>query len=210
MHGLLRCNINACVHARAHGADVSLRDVTIAQIRNGATECEWRHATEARGGFWEFWRKLVQLSPASGGDGWLWLARGGFATGARVLAGGGADGYLSPYVEEPLNSNVIKSFVPELRSRKCFSCFEILCYMYMCYEHSMYITHSHIMTMLQVFDCIESIAIQLCKRISSNLFKIEITYKLFPWKSCMHIHLNVCQQMTGVKLLLLHSNTWND
>ena len=38
--------------------------------------------------------------------------------------------YLSPYVEEPLNSK-IKSFVPELRSRKCFSCFEIpICYIY--------------------------------------------------------------------------------
>ena len=33
--------------------------------------------------------------------------------------------YLSPYVEEPLNSKVIKSFVPELRSCKCFSCFEV-------------------------------------------------------------------------------------
>ena len=33
--------------------------------------------------------------------------------------------YLSPYVEKPLNSKVIKSFVPELRSRKCFSCFGI-------------------------------------------------------------------------------------
>ena len=33
--------------------------------------------------------------------------------------------YLSPYVEETLNSKVMKSFVPELRSRKCFSCFEI-------------------------------------------------------------------------------------
>ena len=32
---------------------------------------------------------------------------------------------LSPHVEEPLNSKVIKSFVPEQRSRKCFSCFEI-------------------------------------------------------------------------------------
>ena len=32
---------------------------------------------------------------------------------------------LSPYVEKPLNSKVIKSFVSELRSRKCFSCFEI-------------------------------------------------------------------------------------
>ena len=33
--------------------------------------------------------------------------------------------YLSLYVGEPLNSKVIKIFVPELRSRKCFSCFEI-------------------------------------------------------------------------------------
>ena len=33
--------------------------------------------------------------------------------------------YLSPCVEEPLNSKVIKSFVPELKSRKYFSCFEI-------------------------------------------------------------------------------------
>ena len=32
---------------------------------------------------------------------------------------------LSPYVENPLNSKVIKSFVPELRNRKCFSCFGI-------------------------------------------------------------------------------------
>ena len=32
---------------------------------------------------------------------------------------------LSPYVEKSLNSKVIKSFVPELRSRKCFSCFGI-------------------------------------------------------------------------------------
>ncbi len=33
--------------------------------------------------------------------------------------------YLSPYVEKPFNSKVIKSFVPELRSRKCFLCFGI-------------------------------------------------------------------------------------
>ena len=40
--------------------------------------------------------------------------------------------YLSPYVKEPLNSKVIKSFVPELRSRKCFSCFGIpMFYVYM-------------------------------------------------------------------------------
>ena len=30
-----------------------------------------------------------------------------------------------PCVEKRFNSKVIKSFVPELRSRKCFLCFEI-------------------------------------------------------------------------------------
>ena len=39
---------------------------------------------------------------------------------------------LSPYVEKPLNSKVIKSFVPELRSLKCFSYFGIpVFYVYM-------------------------------------------------------------------------------
>ena len=50
----------------------------------------------------------------------------------RTCVCGGGDGkvsierwYLSPYVEKPLNSKVIKSFVPELRSRKVFLCFGI-------------------------------------------------------------------------------------
>ena len=116
------------VFTRAGGADVSLRDVTIAQM--------WRHAPEACGGFGGFWKsQLVELSPASGEDGWLSLARRGLATGVHVLAGGRwksqnrKNAYLSPYVEERFNSKVIKSFVPELRSRKCFSCFEIPIYM---------------------------------------------------------------------------------
>ena len=53
--------------------------------------------------------------------------------------------YLSPYVEEPLNSKVIKSFVLELRSRKCFRVSRFLCSMYICYEHSnVRFTHSRI------------------------------------------------------------------
>ena len=51
--------------------------------------------------------------------------------GGRCHTWFGADGKvcierwcLSPYVEETFNSKVIKSFVPELRS-KCFSCFGI-------------------------------------------------------------------------------------
>ena len=123
------------VFTRTGGADVSLRDVTIAQMENGARECGWRHAPEARGGFGGFWKiQLVELSPAPEEDGWLSLACRSQASG--LVLGAARDGgrwksqnrknvYLSPYVEEPLNSKVIKSFVPELRSRKCFSCFGI-------------------------------------------------------------------------------------
>ena len=45
-------------------------------------------------------------------------------------------------------------------------------------------------------------AILVCKQIISTSFKNEITYKPY-----MYIHLNVCKQMTDVKLLLLHSNS---
>ena len=51
------------------------------------------------------------------------------------------------------------------------------------------------------------IAILVCKQINSNSFKNEITYKLLIYKAYMYIHLNVCIQMTDVKLLLLHSYT---
>ena len=51
--------------------------------------------------------------------------------------------YHSPYVEKPFNSKVIKSFVTELRSRKCFCVSGFLCYLCMSYEHSMYISHIH-------------------------------------------------------------------
>ena len=51
--------------------------------------------------------------------------------------------YLSPYVEEPLNSKVIKSFVPELRSRKCFLCFGIpMFYVYMLWTFYVHFTDS--------------------------------------------------------------------
>ena len=43
--------------------------------------------------------------------------------------------YLSPYVEKPFNSKVIKGFVPELRSRKCFCVSGFLCYLYVRYGH---------------------------------------------------------------------------
>ena len=48
-----------------------------------------------------------------------------------------------PYVEKPLNSKVIKSFIPELRSRKCFLCFGIpMFYVYML--RTFYVRFTHI------------------------------------------------------------------
>ena len=50
---------------------------------------------------------------------------------------------LSPYVEKPFNSKVIKSFVPELWSRKCFSCFGIhVFYVYMLWTSYVRFTYS--------------------------------------------------------------------
>ena len=97
-----------------------------------------------RGGSWEFWKsQLVELSPASGEDCWLSLARGGLeqvshGVGGRWKSQNRKNVYLSP-----LNSKVIKSFVPELRIR-VFRVSRFLCSMYICYEHPMYISHIHV------------------------------------------------------------------
>ena len=119
---------------------------------NGATECGWHHAPEARGGFGGFWKiQLVELSPASREDGWLSLARGGLGQVSHEMRVGGRwksqnrkNVYLSPYVDEPLNSKVIKSFVPELRSRKCFSCSEIPMFYVYIYIWTFYVRFTHI------------------------------------------------------------------
>ena len=103
----------------------------------------------ARGGFWGFWKKSVSWVLRSEEEGWLLLACSGLVAGATRVRGGGADGKasikrlcLSPYVEKPFNSKVIKKgFVTELRSRKCFCVSGFLCSMYICYEHSMYVLH---------------------------------------------------------------------
>ena len=56
---------------------------------------------------------------------------------------------LSPYVEKPLNSKVIKSFVPELKIVSVFRVLGSLCSMCIGYEHSMYVSHIRIMGMVQ-------------------------------------------------------------
>ena len=72
-------------------------------------------------GLWPLWRMPHEVG---GGDWWKSQNR--------------KNVYLSPYVEEPLNSKVIKSFVPEQRSRKCFSCFEIPMF-YVIYIWTLYV-----------------------------------------------------------------------
>ena len=108
---------------------------------------KWRHAPEACaedfGGF-EKSQLVESCRPKKKGD---------FCLLAEALCRArtwlGADGkvnierwYLSPYVEKPLNSKVIKSFVLKLRSRKCILFFGIP--MLSIYELWTFYVHSHI------------------------------------------------------------------
>ena len=101
--------------------------------------CKWRHAPEARAEDFGDFEEISELRNAVG------RRRVTFASlqwpfgGCHTCWGVGRwksqtrmNMYLSPYVEEPLNSKVIKSFLPKLRSGKCFSCFGIpMFYVYM-------------------------------------------------------------------------------
>ena len=107
------------------------------------TECRWRHAPEERGWFWEILKKSVSRVETRHRTrrlafvcSWRPLCRV-----PHVLTGGGRWKSqnrkivpLSLYVEEPLNSKIIKGFVPELRSRYVFFVFRdsyVLCYIFM-------------------------------------------------------------------------------
>ena len=115
------------------------------------------------GDFQRFWKsRLVELSPATGKDGWFSLARGGLGQVSHEMEGGRwksqsrKNVYLSPYIEEPFNSKVIKSFVPELWSRKYFSYFRIpilYAYIYIyiyIWIFDAHFTHRRIMGMVQI------------------------------------------------------------
>ena len=136
--------------------------------------CEWCHALEAHAEDFEgFEKKSVELKARDQTrrvDFQGSQRRDEFAHSRRRMRWGGGrwkrqnrkNVYFSPYVEEPLNSKVIKSFVPELRSRKCFSCFEIpmfyvyiYIYIYMnVLRTGMNISISHIRIMGMVHKCI--------------------------------------------------------
>ena len=78
-----------------------------------------------RGGFWDF-EESQSWVLRSEEEGWLSIARSGLVLGAHVMG-------------------VIKSFVPELRSRKCFSCFGIpMFYVYVLWTFYVRFTHIRI------------------------------------------------------------------
>ena len=146
MHGLLRCNINAvvraprsgCVTQRCHNSPDGKRGYRVqVTSRTGSARRIWGILKNSLS--WVLPReKTVDfrlLAEALGRCRTRW-------GGGRWKGQSRKNVYLSPYVEKPLNSTVIKSFVPELRSRKCFSCFGIpMLSMYICYEHPMYVSY---------------------------------------------------------------------
>ena len=90
--------------------------------------------------FGRFWKsQWVEMRPTPGEDGWFLLACGDLCGGCHTCWGGGPPDEraiierlcFSPYVEEPLNSKVIKSFITEQRSRKCFRISRFLCSIFM-------------------------------------------------------------------------------
>ena len=89
---------------------------------------------------------------------------------------------LSPYVKKPFNSKVIKSFVPELRSHKCFSCFEIpMFYVYMLWTFYVRFTYSCMAMLHQHLIRRQHLTCRynLTKR---QMVKIHQTYFFF-WKN---------------------------
>ena len=131
------------VLTRARGGCVVHRCQNKNPIERLTSGCEWSHAPEARTRrIWGILKKSVNWFENKTPDEKGRLS--GLAEARQICARRaphkmvGADGKasierlcLSFYVET-FNSKVMKGFVPELRSRKCFSCFEIpMFYVYM-------------------------------------------------------------------------------
>ena len=120
---------------------------------NGVTECEWRHTPDACRGFWEILKKseLRWDLPREKTVGYCLLAEalGRYRTrwGCRWKSQNRKIVPLSPYVDKPLNSKVIKSFVPEPRSRYLFFMFRDS-YILSLWTFDVCFTHSHFMAMV--------------------------------------------------------------
>ena len=124
-------NMSAGVHARAGRmchSEMSKYKSQIIDMTGDANDVMHRKRARRILGIWE---KSVSWVLASKEEGWLSELAEALLRVLHVLVGGRWKSlhrkivYLSPYLEKPLNSKVIKSFVPELGSRKCFLCFGI-------------------------------------------------------------------------------------
>ena len=208
---------------RAGGADVSLRDVTMAQMGNGARECGWRHAPEACGGFWRFWKKLVSwVLPREKTVGFRLLAEARPVALWRVphVLGGGTDGKASierlcislPNVET-FYSKVIKGFVPELRSRYVFLVFQysyVLCIYVMNILCTFHVAVSGYVTKCYSPTCFISLAL-LVLRLKLVLLLTDVLSELSLSFSFCFFFLSAVLEKHGV----LHSSaipevTWYD
>ena len=126
MHGLLRCNIKTGVHARVQSGRVTQRCHNSSEGKRRLVSANdvthWKR-TVYFGRFWksqwvENWRPNEMVD--------FRLLAETFVAGATRVGGCRWKNQnrkivpLLPYVEEPLNSKVIKGFVPEQRSRQVF------------------------------------------------------------------------------------------
>ena len=144
------------VFTRAGGADVSLRDVTIARdwkrgyrvrmmSRTGSARrilgilkksISWVEFCLRR-------RRLAFACSSKPGQWPLWRVPHMLGVGGRWKSQNRKNVYLSPYVEEPLNSKVIKSFVPELRIVSVFRVSSFLCSMLYIYDYDVHFTYPY-------------------------------------------------------------------
>ena len=148
----------AQVFTRAR-SDVLFRDVKIKIPDSWLDQgCECRYAPEAWAEIWEksvSWvlgpRKTVDFRGSPNLGQWpcgrcrTWFGANGIVRIERW--------YLSPYVEKTFNSIVIKGFVRELRSRKCFCVSGFLCYLYIDIMNVLRIGMNMSISHIQVWLC---------------------------------------------------------
>ena len=184
------------------GEDVSFTDVKIKIPDRKVDQRMWLTSCtgSARGVFCVFWRKSVSWELDFEREGSTFGARWGqtnlcstgttHVEGRRWKSQNRKNVYLSPYVKKPSNSKVIKSFVPELRSRKCFSCFGIpmfyvymlwtFCvrfkypYLAMVHKHSDFILVWQFYSLFSLFNSL--------KRFFFVFFLHQLTLMVFHWR----------------------------
>ena len=160
--------------------DVSFRDVKI-KIPDRNLASQW--VTSRTGSVGLDLRKVSELSFSVRRRKLTFGVRWGLAVGARMVASRWKSQhrkivYHSPYVGKPLNSKVIKSFVPELRNR-VFRVSGFRYYLYMSYEYSMYISHIH------VWLCYKnrSVSIQpIAREIGGFISFLRVLFRKWKWK----------------------------